>query len=223
MDKAEYKKSYREKLKEERRFNKVVNKYLKIKYEGIYEECCEFYRDLKQKNPQVKDLTKTTRFKKWVRKQQNERDDDDDDDEPITLVTYKLSPGEETATATSFEQILQNDERNNGEQQQQDHSEGNAEGETATSFEQQQDHDIIEQIINELGINQDVHNILNEPLQQDQDRAAIDSIINELELDHELYNALNVPPQDYGDDEGIGLNLEDEIEDPFDFSLEVDF
>ena len=204
QSKTEYKKAWRKKVHEERRFNKILNKYLKLKYTNIYEECCEFFKILNERNRAVKDLTKTTAFKKWARSQQP-----DSDDESIMLFTYRVNPGEEAVTPVSIEQISPNDEDNhdqgnNEQQQDQDHDQGNNEQ------QQTQDHD---QGNNEQ---QQAHD-------HNEGNNIIDQIINELEINQELYNVLNEPQHDLADDEGIGLNLEDEIIDPFDFTLEVDF
>ena len=196
--KGEYKKAWRKKNQEEKRFNKVLNKYLKIKYDNIYEECCTFFKVLSEKNPAVKDLTKTTTFRKWEEKTTK----NDSDDEAIMMFTYHVNPGTETVTATSVEEISRNDisdshdEGNNGEQQH-EHGEGRNNGEqqhehsegrnnTEQQAEQQHDHieqnNIIQQLVNELEMNQDLYDVLNAD-----------------EPQHEAF----------ADDEGIGLNIED--------------
>ena len=95
------------------------------------------------------------------------------------------------------------DEANNSEQQH-----GHDHDDEGNNSEQQHGHDHVE---GNNGEQQHGQNI-------------IEQIINELELNEDLYNVLNDEPlHDLADDEGIGLNLEDEIVEPFDFAIEVDF
>ena len=217
--KKDYKKAWREKQHEQNRFNKVLNEYLKLKYSGIYQECHEFFKILNERNPKTRDLTKTATFSKWARTQHTE----DSDDEAIKLFTYRVNSQGEVSTTVTIESISRDgdDQGDNAQQQDQDNQDyerGN----------QQQDRDqanneasnIIDRIVNELELGNQ---------QQDHDQAnneasnIIDRIVNELELDQDLQNMLGQPQHDLPDDEGIGLNLEDEITDPFDFALEVDF
>ena len=191
VPRAEYKKEWRRKNREDKRFNKPLNKYLKLKYGDIYDEYCTFFKTLDEENPTTKDLTKTTTFKKWEQ-QLNENDSADEFNEPtIKLNTYYLNgPEAETVTAViqeeiSRETIQDDDDEGNNETIQDD--EGN-------NMEQQADN-IIEQIINEVEIDQAVHEILNAMGDEPQHEDLVD--------------------------EGIGLNLEDEIVDPFDFNLEI--
>ena len=196
QSKGEYKKMWRRKNREEKRFNKPLNKYLKVKHANVYDEYCAFFKSLDEKNPTARDLTKTSTFKKWERKQRN----DSDDESTIKLFTYHLNgPGAETVTAATVEEISRetdehddDDEGNNAEQQydegnnaEQQHDEGNNAEQHAGN--------IIQQIINEIELDQDLRNILNGDEPQHEDLA----------------------------DEGIGLNIEDEIVDPFDFELEL--
>ena len=205
QSKLEYKKSWRKRNYEEKRFNKVLSKYLKLKHGNIYEECCGFFKILNEKNPSVRDLTKTAMFKRWEAKQQQH---DSDDDEAIMLYTYHLRPGSETVTKATIDQISQKDildqhdvEANNGEQQHgHDHvDEGNNSEQQhghdhvdeGNNSEQQHGHDHVE---GNNGEQQHGHNIIQQ-------------IIDELELNQDLNNILNDEPQhDLADDEGIGLS-----------------
>ena len=205
QSKGEYKKMWRRKNREEKRFNKPLNKYLKVKHANVYDEYCAFFKSLDEKNPTARDLTKTSTFKKWKRKQQN----NSDDESTIKLVTYHLNgPGAETVTAATVEEISRetdehddDDEGNNAEQQYDEGNNAEQQYDEGNNAEQQHDEgnnaeqhvDIIQQIINEIELDQDLYNILNDGEPQHEDLA----------------------------DEGIGLNIEDEIVDPFDFELEL--
>ena len=51
-----------------KRFDGPLKEYIKIKYSGIYDEYSEFYQRLDKEYPNVRDLSKTRMFKKWVRR-----------------------------------------------------------------------------------------------------------------------------------------------------------
>ena len=211
QSKSEYKRTWRKKNREEKQFNKVLKKYLKTKHVSIYEECCDFFRVLSEKNPTAKDLTKTRTFKKWEEKSTKS----DSDDEPIMMFTYNVKPGSETVTLASVEGISRGDisVNNDDEGQQREHNEVRDNG------EHQHDHSEVrnngEQRAEQQAGQQHNYNEQNN---------IIERLVNELEMDRDLYDLLNGDePQHNGfvEDEGIGLNIEDEIVDPLDVELEM--
>ena len=220
QSKTEYKRAWRKKTREERQFSKVLKKYLKTKHVSIYEECCTFFRFLSEKNPTAKDLTKTRTFRKWEEKATRS----DSDDEPIMMFTYNVKPGAETVTLASVEGISRNDisdNNNSDEGQQHEHNEVRNNGEQQHNYNEQ--NNIIEQVVNELEMDQ----VQQAGQQHDynEQNNIIEQIVNELEMDQELYAALNGDEPQHGgfaEDEGIDLNIEDEIVDPFDVELEMD-
>ena len=44
---------------------------MEIKYRDQYNEYCYFFKELNENHPAVKDLTKTSTFKKWKKRQLN--------------------------------------------------------------------------------------------------------------------------------------------------------
>ena len=219
VSRGEYKKQWRQKNTKDKRFNKPLNQYLKLKYENIYDEYCMFYKSLDEANPTAKDLTKTAAFKKWkknLKGNENEVDEPvklntyilkqhldpekNQGDEPITFVaaTQELLPADEPTQLDTFaaatQELLSADEPTQPDTFSaavEDLFSQNTNREEI-NIEFQQAHDIIAGIINDL-----------------EQEAAVRGLLNEVVHNNEL-------------DEGIGLNLEDEIE-PFDFYLEADF
>ena len=81
ITREEYKKQWRRKNKQDKRFNKPLNEYLKLKYENIYNEYCIFYKSLDEANPTAKDLTKTTAFINWKESLKGEADTEGDEND----------------------------------------------------------------------------------------------------------------------------------------------
>ena len=223
LSKTEYKKEWRRKNKEDKRFNRPLKEYLKLKHAAIYGEYCTFFKVLDKLNPTAKDLTKTATFKEW-KKQLNDSDDEFGGP-PIKLNTYYVKDDGETVTATTQELIAQEPDLH-------------AEDTEGINIEFEQADNIIEQTIN--GLEQDTATtqelIAQEPdlhaedteginIEFEQADNIIEQIINDLEQDQGIREILNGADDEplHEADEGIGLNLEDEIVDPFDFALEVDF
>ena len=50
---------------DEKRFNKTVREYVEIKYKHIFSECTKFYEAIVKTHPEAKDVTKTKTFKQW--------------------------------------------------------------------------------------------------------------------------------------------------------------
>ena len=204
ITREEYKKQWRQKNNKDKRFNKPLNEYLKLKHQDIYDEYCLFFKSLDEANPTAKDLTKTTGFRKWKENLKNENDQVDEspviklnmyiiqdpekslvDDEPVTFITATQEVLSETST-----QVNEPDTFEAADEEL--FSEDNNRQEINIEFEQADN--IIAEIINNLEQEDAVRELLNADV-------------------HPLNDEL---------DEGIGLNLEDEIE-PFDFYQEVDF
>ena len=224
MSRAEYKKEWRRKNNEDRRFNRPLNEYLKLKHSHIYNEYCTFFKTLDEENPTAKDLTRTTTFRKWkqhlkgktsedeqienVYTEGDENDSTDEFDEPvIKLNTYFIKDPEavqdESVTFTAAEQELILQE--------------------TVQVEPDPLTEAVQELIspNTEGIN----------IEFDQADNIIAEIINGLEQEEAIRELLNAEennellhPQHEDLDEGIGLNLEDEIGyEPFDFYQEIDF
>ena len=74
---------WRVNAKEKKRFNTVVTEYVHLKYNDIYNKCCQLYQMLNEKHPEAGNLTKTRTFKRMIedhndKSNQVEPDRDDD-------------------------------------------------------------------------------------------------------------------------------------------------
>ena len=105
LSKTEYKKEWRRKNKEDKRFNRPLKEYLKLKHSAIYGEYCTFFKVLDKLNPTAKDLTKTATFNEW--KKQLNASDDEFGGPLIKLNTYYVKDDGETVTAATQELIAQ--------------------------------------------------------------------------------------------------------------------
>ena len=70
---AEYCREWRKTTCSEKRFNKCLREYVENKYNDLFSQFKVFYRELDQANPQHKDITKTKQFKAWKKEQQQQR------------------------------------------------------------------------------------------------------------------------------------------------------
>ena len=179
----------------QRRFNKVLNAYVQTMYKDIYNQAKTMYNSLNEKYPNKHDLTKTTEFRTWK----------------ITI----------SETWKTWEKTTQTD----GE-------------ETTTADEGQTDEDVeiqvrehkndteraINDIIQDLGLVDEEQttsageNVEIQAREHENDmERVVNDIIQDLQMDEDLQNYLNdndfVQPQYAYDDEGIGLNVELELED----------
>ena len=205
---------WRVERRQKRRFNILVSDYISIKYQAIYDECCQFYSSLNQMYPEKHDLTKTKEYKRWKNEMTNDESNEsgeDNDTEPTTVTTTEpiQDIGEiaaEPTTVTTTEPI-------------QDIGEIAAEPTAVTTTEPVQN---ILQIAAE-GLIPDSPEIRND----------IDNIIDDIIMDLQQDDALRaildnddfVQPHYMDEDEGIGLNAETELDaimEPFDYELEVE-
>ena len=205
--KAVYKQQWRRQNYEEKRFNKMLKEYL-----SVYREYNSFYLAVKEENPNAKDFTKTKTFRKWKRDVEAAK-------APVKLVTYVVKDPELQAETVTFSGVVEEE--------------------------------LHDETIAFSGFVQDRHKIVTHPeVEQEPDKdpdsfsAAVEepfspemngepdnvefnqagdiiaSIINDLEQDDAVRNMLNVQDAD----EGIGLNVEDELEyAPFDFDFDFHY
>ena len=179
--------------REKRRFNALLNGYVSNKYCSIYNECREFYNSLNKEYPERHDLTKTKTFKRWRSRQcaaqNDESDEDNNNTEPSTSIITR---------PPSVEQSLP-------------HAEDNTGSETGDDNDQQLPQ---QNILAEAG----VELLPGDPLAVDDAENIIDEIIRELNQDDAIRNIFNddnemVVPHYVEEDEGIGLNVEIELDD----------
>ena len=209
--------------REKRRLSVFVNDYVRIKYGNIYNECNQFYQTLSEKYPGKADLTKSKEFKKWKKEATEEEFHKNFAvTESISDITETIkSPGEPTAaTAESFREPT---------------------AATAESFREPTSvtvdpvENITESITVATPAEQDILQIAaqdlipSSPVIVNNIDNIIDNIIRDLEQDEDLRNIMDndelAQPHYMDEDEGIGLNVESELEaimEPFDFELEVE-
>ena len=232
--------------REKRRFNALLNGYVSTKYSSIYNECREFYNSLNKEHPERHDLTKTKTFKRWRSQQraaQNDEYDESDEDnnnntESSTLIITRPPPVEQslphdednTGTETDGEDNNNNTEpstsiitRPPSLEQSLPHDEGNTGSET--NGEDNDQHPPQQNILAEAG----VELLPGDPLAVNDAEDIIDEIIRELNQDGAIRNIFNdvgnemVVPHYTEEDEGIGLNVEIELDgiiEPLDLELE---
>ena len=200
---AKYLRQWRRGSQKEKRFNKPLRAYMELKYRDQYNEFCHFFKELDQKHPSTKDLTKTITFKVWKRRQLNCVESEESQAENADILT---------AVA---EEIQPPDTQPEPE---------NADTLTVVT-EEIQPPDILTVVVEEI---QPPDTQPEPPVNIDIDELdnRIQRIIDDLEEDDALRRLLNEDPFVQDADEGIDLDIEmelGEIVEPFDYELEVDF
>ena len=190
-------------LREKRRFNTLISDFISVKYPDIYDEAWQFYNSLNKRHSQKHNLTKTKEYKRWkseIVNNQTSESEDDNAAEPageiISEVVIDTDQSNEQTAAMAIEQV---------------------DGGEATEA----DGNILQAAAEGL-IPDNLDNLDN----------IIDDIIMDLQQDDVLRDYLNAErngeilrPQYEEEDEGIGLNLETELEaiiEPFDYELDVE-
>ena len=220
--------------REKRRFNTLLNGYINVKYGGIYNEYSQFFNSLNQSHSEARDLTKTKTYKKWKKEQQSKQGSSDLPVEPVEKQESSDLPVEPVEAVEKQES-------------------SDLPVEPVEAVEKQESSDLpVEpvEVVEDLPHDrpEPFEDSLNLPAQPDILSAAvdeilsanivnvndvdniIDEIINDLQQDDVIQNILMnddelVRPHYEDEDEGIGLNLETELEyviEPFDYESEVE-
>ena len=71
VENAKYLREWRKKSKDQKRFNKPLRVYMELKYRDQYNDYCHFFKKLNENHPAAKDLTKTSTFREWKKRQLN--------------------------------------------------------------------------------------------------------------------------------------------------------
>ena len=201
---AIYVRRWRENNYKDKRFNKPLREYIELKYGDIYNEYCSFFKSLDEQHPSAKDLTKTRTYKKWKNELLNHESTEPEDESDTT--DNQTEPAEPDTTDNQTEPA---------EPDTTDNQIDPAEPDVLTATIQE----TLSPVVNEINI--DINEVDN----------IIEQMINELEQDDAIRDLLNqnndelVHPHYQYEDEGIGLNVETELEDilePFDYNLEVE-
>ena len=210
--------------KEKKRFNKFVTEYVRFKHHDIYDECHQLYKVLDEKHSESHDLTKTRTFRRMIEdlKDQSSSPVQDLVDEPNTSSSPVQDLVDEPNTSSSPVQDLGDEPAPNATLPVQDLVDEPGPSESSNILteaiqetlaahnymnidEIQNIDNVINEIINDLEENDAVRGILD---------AAVDDAVRDMFDDD----------QDQNEDEGIGLNLEEEVlfdVEPFDYELEV--
>ena len=100
---ALYAREWRKKNYKEKQFNKPMREYFQLKHRDEYNEYCHFFKSLQQKHPNVKDLTRTSTYKNWKRRQLN-CESSDEETEPAEQIETEPA-AEQIETEPAAEQI----------------------------------------------------------------------------------------------------------------------
>ena len=220
--KARAARKWRKQTSLRKRFEKTLKEFLKVKYNGIYDEYVEFYEDLDKRYPNIRELHKTPGFKRWARaifreQQASESEGNQSDSSPQVQADLPTTSCQDQVVANCNDQqdvlsVAFNDVLADVIPAQEEVRLSDALSEALSNIiPPQEDFDNIEEIINQLQQDVTVQAILD---------PFVDEILNERnEFDDIIHQQNN---DDEADDEGIELNLADEIDvEPFDYELEV--
>ena len=176
-----------------------MREYIELKYGDIYNEYCLFFKSLNEKHPSSKDLTKTRSYKNWKKEQlKNEQSDSGDQSETTpNQPEPEATPKQTEPEATPYQ--IEPEATTN-------HTDPTEPAVVAVPFQETSPIVNVDNIINQLMIefeqDETIRNLLNEN--------------NDNQLVHPSYE---------DEDEGIGLNVQTELEviiEPFDYNLEVE-
>ena len=207
--KAKAARNWRKVTSQRKKFEGTMKEFLKVKYLNIYNEYVHFHNVLDTRYPDTRELFKTPDFKKWATEIRQDRSTQSE----ITTIRHK-----DQSTQSEVQPIVSFQDQFNQRQDDQ----------LSSDVLSVALHETLSQVIppQDQGLDDDIEKIINELEQDNAVQAILDPFVDAV-LDHR--NQLDdIIQQDNdlkpNDDEGIELNLEDEIEvEPFDYNLEVDF
>ena len=219
---AIYTRQWREDNYKNKRFNKPLRECIQLKYNGIYDEYCLFFKSLDEQHPTAKDLTKTQTYRKWKKELLNHESSESEDEQnslpveagdrpELDIIDDRIEPRIDPAELDIIDDRIEP-------------RIDPAEPDILTAAVQE-----ILSPPNEININE-ADNMIEFNINEVDN--IIEEIMNDLEQDDAIRDLLNeanndelVHPQYQDEDEGIGLNLKTELEDiiePFDYNLEVE-
>ena len=181
-------------LKEKRREDKFVSRYIQIKYPDIHNEAISSYKSLVDKYPGRADITKTYFFKKWESKNQRK--------EPQMYVPYlpilKELPG--TTRAEIVEEGQQQEEIDEeGQQQEEIVEEGQQQEEIDEEGQQQEE--IVEEGQQQESPQTPPQQDFCSTMTIDQMSIAVEEIVKTLQSDREVMDiveSFDLPPRCMG-------------------------
>ena len=228
-----YAREWRKNSYEEKRFNKPLREFLELKYRDIFNEYNWFYKSLNEQCPTSKDLTKTTGYKNWKRRQLNceSSDDEPTETEPAETEQPETEQPEteqpETEPAKTEQPETEQPETESAETEQPETEQ--SETEPAETEQPETESNILTVALEETFPPDDNNYVDINNMDINQIDSIIEQVINELEGEEAIRELLNnnelVHPHYQDQDEGIGLDVESELEailEPFDYELEVE-
>ena len=212
--------------RERRRFNMIIAEFTKTKFGNVYREGKDLYNSLNAKYPTKHDLTKTNEFKQWKNDILDGDTSGDDSEKESDSETGQGKTVQQETVSEQQETPVDNTEADNTEADDPEADNTEADDPQPNNTEQ----DELDSAVNLIQLAGQDLLPLNPELNDLDDR--IDQIIRELQEDNDLRDYLNaerngelVHASYEDDDEGIGLNVDTELEgvlEPFDFELEVE-
>ena len=197
QQKAKYIKEWRKKAYNEKRYNKPLRDYIRLKHPRIFSRYDLFYQTLNEENPTAKDLTKTRQYRAWKKRMINQINDETNDSE----------------TKESANPIIETDQ----------HKTVTTEEEQEPSIQPEQNEaaqdDLLSIAVGELPpVNVEI-NELNDNID------AIIHELEQEQVIRDMLNGEILNPHRREEDEGIDLDIEIELDgivEPFDYAEEVE-
>ena len=231
--KAKQSRLYRRNQREQKRFEAPLREFIEVKYRSIFQEYVVLFNQMNAQNPNKIDLKKTQTFKQW--KRANEQLDSDilsiairdtieQDHGEVNESGANNSDNESEAKNSDNESEANNSdnesEANNSDNESEANNSDNESEANNNKYESEANNSDNE---SEANNNEYEAAAIENLWGQDEGMLAaqqVDEIVNQMILDDELRALLNTQPED---DEGIELNIEDEIDyEDFDYRLEVE-
>ena len=69
-----------------------MREYFQLKHRDEYNEYCHFFKSLQQKHPNIKDLTRTSTYKNWKRRQLNCESSDEETEPAHSSNARNITP-----------------------------------------------------------------------------------------------------------------------------------
>ena len=207
-DKAKQSRVYRRNQRDQKRFEAPLREFIEVKYKSIFQEYVALYNQMDAENPNKIDLKKTESFKRW--KRANEQLNSD----ILSLAIRETIEQDHSETNECEANNSDKEYEANNSDNQCEANNSDNESEANNSHNE-----------SEANNSDNEYEATAAENQWGQDKGMlaaqqVDALVNEMILDDDLRALLNTEPED---DEGIELNIYDEIDiEPFDYRLEVE-
>ena len=231
---TEYCREWRKITYSEKRFNKCLREYVETKYKDLFNQFKVFYRELDQANPQHKDITKTKQFKAWKKEQGQQsnvhlpqRSDSENDEINVHLPQRSDSENDGNNVQLPQSSDGENDEINVHLPQRSDNENdgNNVQLPQSSDSENNQQNTQGSDNLNDQPNDDILSQALDQPLSPDnitidQMDNMLREMIGELQQDDNIRALLENEDLFPLQDEGIALDVEMEIDDPFQEELQ---